>query len=290
MDALLDSSTRSKTAICASAVDVIRVVERLMKVLFGQPGYAPPAHAGDEQNLIMVAARPAPADVIQFKQHQFASFITGSGRHYRRTPRSWRVGLNIPSIVWHCTARQLIRENELLIVDGTQGVIIVDPDPQALAVGQLLRQHQRELERRCWPSATPARPRLPPTRSRSNCMPTSSCRMTSRARAANGAMGIGLFRTEFLFLNRDNLPDEDEHRRSASAGRARNGRAAGHYPHLRPRRGQANQRRGFDGHQPGAGPARDLAVADRAADVPRAAARDAARVALRQAENTRFRC
>src|SRR3954451_11592733 len=93
----------------------------------------------------MVAHDLSPADVIQFKHHQFASFITdlgGSTSHTAIVARS----LNIPSIVALHHARQLIRENELLIVDGTQGVIIVDPDPQALAEYKL-RQHQFELER-----------------------------------------------------------------------------------------------------------------------------------------------
>ena len=187
--------------------DVMQVVERLMKVLFGQPGYAPPDRAGDEQNLIMVAHDLSPADVIQFKHHQFASFITdlgGSTSHTAIVARS----LNIPSIVALHHARQLIRENELLIVDGTQGVIIVDPDPQALAEYKL-RQHQWDLERQ-------KLKRLRDTRATTldafEVQLQANIELPDDIGGAreNGAMGIGLFRTEFLFLNRDNLPDEDE--------------------------------------------------------------------------------
>src|SRR6476620_9151830 len=146
MDSLLDQFDQIEDGYLRERkADVIQVVERLMKVLFGQPGYAPPAHAGDEQNLIMVAHDLSPADVIQFKQHQFASFITdlgGTTSHTAIVARS----LNIPSIVALHHARQLIRENELLIVDGTQGVVIVDPDTQALSEYEL-RQHQFDLER-----------------------------------------------------------------------------------------------------------------------------------------------
>src|SRR6187402_474787 len=146
MDALLDQFDQIEDGYLRERkADVIQVVERLMKVLFGQPGYAPPAHAGDEQNLIMVAHDLSPADVIQFKQHQFASFITdlgGTTSHTAIVARS----LNIPSIVALHHARQLIRENELLIVDGTQGIVIVDPDEQALAEYKL-RRHQWEIER-----------------------------------------------------------------------------------------------------------------------------------------------
>ena len=187
--------------------DVVQVVERLLKVLFGQPGYTPPPSADDEKNLILVAHDLSPADVIQFKQHQFASFITdlgGTTSHTAIVARS----LNIPSIVALHHARQLVRENELIIIDGTLGVIIVDPDPQALAEYKL-RQHQWELERK-------KLKRLRDTRA------TTLDQVEVELQAnielpddvtdvrENGATGIGLFRTEFLFLNRDNLPDEDE--------------------------------------------------------------------------------
>lgn len=187
--------------------DVIQVVERLMKVLYGQPGYAPPDRAGDEQNLIMVAHDLSPADVIQFKQHQFASFITdlgGTTSHTAIVARS----LNIPSIVALHHARRLIRENELLIVDGTQGVIIVDPDTQVLAEYKL-RQNQWDLERR---KLKRLRDTLAKTLDEIEVQLQANIELPDDIAGAreNGAMGIGLFRTEFLFLNRDNLPDEEE--------------------------------------------------------------------------------
>jgi len=187
--------------------DVIQVAERVMKTLLGQPGYAPAPAADGEESLILVAHDLSPADVIQFKQHQFASFITdlgGTTSHTAIVARS----LNIPSVVALHHARQLIVENDLLIVDGTQGVVIVDPDPQALAEYKL-RQHQWDIERR-------KLRRLRDTRA------ITLDRVAVELQAnielpedvgqvqENGAEGIGLFRTEFLFLNRDDLPGEDE--------------------------------------------------------------------------------
>lgn len=186
--------------------DVIQVVERVMKALLGLPGYAPPQTDGSRK-LILVARDLSPADVVQFKQHHFASFITdvgGTTSHTAVVARS----LNIPSIVALHHARQLIREDELLIVDGTQGVVIVDPDPQALAEYRL-RQRAFDLERlklkrlRYMRATTldgltielQANIELPDD--------------VNQARE-NGATGIGLFRSEFLFLNRNQLPDEDE--------------------------------------------------------------------------------
>jgi len=188
--------------------DVLQVVERLMKALGGQPGYVPPPPKADSaQNHILVARDLSPADVVQFKQHQFASFITdlgGSTSHTAVVARS----LALPSIVALHTARQLIRENELIIVDGTQGVVIVDPDERVLAEYRL-RQREFDLERQ-------KLKRLKDTRAvtldgvevelQANIeLPED----VAEARE-NGAIGIGLFRSEFLFLNRLDLPDEDE--------------------------------------------------------------------------------
>jgi len=207
MDALLAQfDTIENAYLRERKADVIQVVQRVLKALSGQPGHLPPPAAA-EHDLILVAHDLSPADVVQFKQHQFASFITdlgGTTSHTAVVARS----LNIPSIVALHRARQLIRENELLIVDGTRGVVIVDPDQQVLAEYQL-RQHQFDIERqklkrlKDTPAATldgiavelHANIELPDDVVQA---------------MENGATGIGLFRSEFLFLNRNGLPDEDE--------------------------------------------------------------------------------
>ena len=186
--------------------DVRQVVERVMKSLLGHPGYTPPQTA-DGRQLILVEHDLSPADVVQFKQHHFASFITdlgGTTSHTAVVARS----LNIPSIVALHHARQLIRENEVVIVDGTQGVVIVDPDDQALAEYQL-RQHQFDLERLKLKRLrhTPAM-----TLDGSGVELHANIELPDDVVQAreNGATGIGLFRSEFLFLNRNQLPGEDE--------------------------------------------------------------------------------
>jgi phosphotransferase system enzyme I (PtsI) len=186
--------------------DVIQVVERIIKALSGHPGYLPPK-AEDGQSLILVAHDLSPADVVHFKQHRFASFITdlgGTTSHTAVVARS----LNIPCIVALHHARQLIRENELVIIDGTQGVVIVDPDPQALSEYQL-RQHQFELERL---KLRRLRHMRATTLDGTSVELHANIELPDDVNQAkeNGATGIGLFRSEFLFLNRSQLPDEDE--------------------------------------------------------------------------------
>ncbi len=145
--------------------------------------------------------------MILFKQHQFAGFVTDLGGVTSHTAIVAR-SLNLPAIVGLHHARQMIREGELLIADGSAGVLIVNPDRQVLAEYQL-RQGQFELERqklkrlRTTPAATlegvavelQANIELPEDVEHA---------------LDSGAMGVGLFRSEFLFLNRDDLPDEDE--------------------------------------------------------------------------------
>jgi phosphoenolpyruvate-protein phosphotransferase (PTS system enzyme I) len=208
MDALLAQFDEIEDAYLRERrADVFQVVERVLKALTGQPGYVPPPSAGSNGAVVLVARDLSPADVVQFKQHQFASFITdlgGTTSHTAVVARS----LNIPSIVALHTARQLIRENDLVIVDGTQGVVIVDPDPQALAEYQL-RQRQFDLERQ-------KLKRLRNTRTATldgvDVELHANIELPSDVMQAkeNGATGIGLFRSEFLFLGRSELPDEDE--------------------------------------------------------------------------------
>jgi len=208
MDALLGQFDQIEdTYLSERKADVIQVVERLLKALLGHPGYVPPPAMDGGERLILVARDLSPADVIQFRQHQFASFITdlgGATSHTAIVARS----LNIPSIVALHHARQLIRENELLIVDGTQGMVVVDPDPQALAEYQL-RQHQWELERR---KLKRLRDTRATTLDQIDIELQANIELPDDVEQVReyGATGIGLFRTEFLFLNRDGLPDEDE--------------------------------------------------------------------------------
>jgi len=185
--------------------DVQQVVERVLKAMLGtghQP--APPEH---EEDIIVVAHDFSPADMILFKQHQFAGFVTDLGGVTSHTAIVAR-SLNLPAIVGLHHARQMIRESELLIVDGSAGVLIVNPDRQVLAEYQL-RRSQFELERqklkRLKTTASATLEGVPVELQANIELPED----VEQALDA-GAMGVGLFRTEFLFLNRDDLPDEDE--------------------------------------------------------------------------------
>ena len=186
--------------------DVMQVVERVLLALIGHPGHAPAARS-DEKELIVVAHDLSPADMILFKQHQFAGFVTDLGGVTSHTAILAR-SLNIPAIVGLHHARQLIREDELLIVDGIEGVLIVNPDQQVLSEYQL-RKRQIDLERQKLKRlrTTPAS-----TLDGSDVELHANIELPQDMEKVHesGATGIGLFRSEFLFLNRGDLPTEDE--------------------------------------------------------------------------------
>ncbi len=186
--------------------DIEQVVERVLKTLAGGNA-APEPPASAEGNLIVVAHDLSPADMILFKRHKFGGFVTDVGGVTSHTAIVAR-SLNIPALVGLHHARQMIRENDVLIVDGIQGVLVVDPD--AVVLGEYrLRQSQHGLERQ--------------KLKRLKSTPSATLDGTPVELFANielpqdlgdvqdsGAQGVGLFRTEFLFMNRKVLPTEDE--------------------------------------------------------------------------------
>lgn len=185
--------------------DVVQVVERVIKALLGHPGQV--AVTRQEQSIILVAHDLSPADAIQFKQHQFAAFITDVGGVTSHTAILAR-SLNIPSIVALHHARDLIHDGELIIIDGGQGVVIVNPDKDTLAEYRL-RQEQWELEQQKLKRLKQTRAVTldgTPVELHANIEVPDD---VVQSRAA-GATGVGLYRTEFLFMNRREWPTEDE--------------------------------------------------------------------------------
>jgi len=185
--------------------DVVQVVERVLKRLMGKPGSLPTSVA--EERTILVAHDLSPADVIQFKQHHFAAFLTDVGGVTSHTAIVAR-SLAVPAVVATHNARQMIHDGEMLIVDGTSHVVIVNPDRSVLSEYRL-KQSELDLERqklkrlRGKPAETIDGHRV---ELHANIeLPGDLAQVLE-----SGASGVGLFRSEFLFLNRAGLPTEDE--------------------------------------------------------------------------------
>ena len=198
-DQIEDSYLRERKA------DVVQVAERVLKRLMGRPGTIPPA--GVEEQTILVAHDLSPADVIQFKQHHFAAFLTDLGGITSHTAIVAR-GLNVPAVVATHNARQLIRDGEMMIVDGSNHVVIVNPDRAVLAEYRL-KQNEFDLARQ---KLRRLRSKRADTLDGIHVELHANIELPDDIEQAlkNGATGIGLFRSEFLFLNRTGLPSEDE--------------------------------------------------------------------------------
>ncbi|MFA4969793.1 MAG: phosphoenolpyruvate--protein phosphotransferase [Sulfuritalea sp.] len=187
--------------------DIVQVVERVLRILQGKPRKLAKRKSATDDDLIVVANDLSPADTIQFKSLKIGGFVTdlgGTTSHTAIVARS----LAIPAVVGMQHARPLIQDDDLLIVDGTRGVLIVDPDTGVLAEYRL-RKTALELERSKLKRLVTARSR---TLDGEDVELHANIELPQDAERAKevGADGVGLFRTEFLFMNRDELPDEDE--------------------------------------------------------------------------------
>ena len=158
--------------------------------------------------LVLIAHDLSPADMLQFKQSVFAGFITDVGGKTSHTAIVAR-SMDIPAVVGARTASQLVRQDDWVIIDGDAGVVIIDPSPIILAEYGF-KQRQVELERGRLSRLlnTPA-----VTMDGEKIQLLANIEMPEDAQGAlkAGALGVGLFRTEFLFMGRQSrLPDEEE--------------------------------------------------------------------------------
>lgn len=203
--------------------DLEQVVERLLRALdktSGEPlspvvgglsAVGGPPGARDfagEDPLVLVSNDIAPADMLQFKRSVFTGFVTDVGGKTSHTAIVAR-SLDIPAVVGAREASRIVRQDDWLIIDGDLGVVIVNPSAIILEEYRF-RQRQSELER-----ARLARLRYTPAVTldgeRVELLANIELPGDAHSALSAGALGVGLFRSEFLFMNRDGeLPDEEE--------------------------------------------------------------------------------
>ncbi|MBP9712640.1 MAG: phosphoenolpyruvate--protein phosphotransferase [Sterolibacterium sp.] len=187
--------------------DIVQLVERLLKVLMGKPRKIGKRKGREDDAIIIVAHDLAPADTIQFKRLSIGGFVTdlgGATSHTAIVARS----LAIPAVVGLHHARPLVRDDDLLIIDGARGILIVNPDDRVLEEYRL-RQSALEIERHKLKRLRTART---VTLDGEDVQLYANIELPQDIEKVKeaGAAGVGLFRTEFLFMNRDELPCEDE--------------------------------------------------------------------------------
>ncbi|WP_435695323.1 phosphoenolpyruvate--protein phosphotransferase [Uruburuella suis] len=186
--------------------DMLQVVERIHNNLVGQSN-----ELNLETNLledtVLIAHDLSPADTVHFKEQRIAGFVTDAGGPTSHTAILGR-SLDIPSVIGLRNARDLISENEWVIVDGINGVLIINPDDTVLAE---YRGHMREYKNRKR-ALNKLKKTAATTEDGLNIELLANIESTEDIKQLHGAGadGVGLFRSEYLYLNRDTLPTEDE--------------------------------------------------------------------------------
>ncbi|KIF83032.1 phosphoenolpyruvate--protein phosphotransferase [Noviherbaspirillum autotrophicum] len=192
--------------------DIQQVGERVLKVLTGSAN-ALPAGDGSEGagRMIVVAHDISPADMLRFKDRAFGGFVTDLGGQNSHTAIVAR-SLDIPAVVGMYNASMLIRQDDWVIIDGDAGVVIVDPTPAVLEQyrerqARLLRERKKLGKLKKMPAVTKDGTEITLL---ANIELPEDCTAAMEA----GAMGVGLFRSEYLFMGRagfvNKLPSEDE--------------------------------------------------------------------------------
>ncbi|ANJ71214.1 phosphoenolpyruvate--protein phosphotransferase [Ralstonia insidiosa] len=191
--------------------DIEQVVERILKALAGAPALAPaPVAVGcdPDAGMIVVAHDIAPADMLQFRGQTFAGFVTDLGGRTSHTAIVAR-SLDIPAAVGVHNASALIRQDDVIVIDGDNGIVIVDPSDVILEEYRHRRSEgelqKKRLERlRHTPTVTLDGTQI-------DLLANIEMPEDAAAAVKAGAVGVGLFRSEFLFMNRRGaLPDEEE--------------------------------------------------------------------------------
>jgi phosphotransferase system enzyme I (PtsI) len=154
-----------------------------------------------------VADDLTPADTVLLQHQGVIAFITESGGPLSHTAIMAR-SLGIPAVVGVRHARRMLRNDEQIIVDGEQGAVLADATEQILGY---YRQRQervasyfRNLDR------LKDKPAVTEDGYRIQLMANIELPEDLEAVTSASAAGIGLYRTEFLYMNRNSLPDEDE--------------------------------------------------------------------------------
>jgi len=185
--------------------DLRQIGHRVLENLAGRPV---DSIAAIRDPVVIVAHDLSPADTAQILKSPVLGFATDVGSRTSHTAITAR-SLGIPAVVGVEGATEEYRTAETVIVDGEEGIVVFDPTEEALREyldrRKAYAQRTRDLAKFA---------RLPTvTRDGKTLLLLANIEFPEEADVAlrSGAYGVGLYRTEFLFLNRKDLPSEEEH-------------------------------------------------------------------------------
>lgn len=188
--------------------DIYHVVYRIQRVLLNQ---APMRHEIPDSRLrgyIILAEDLTPADAVLMQHHGIAAFATEGGGPTSHTAILAR-SLGIPSIVGLHEARCYAQEDDLAIIDGANGVVLIAPDEKTLAH----YKKRQQADKRHYAKLITLKEKPTVTQDGIVIELSANIELPGDFAAVRevGARGVGLYRTEFMYMNRETPPDEEEH-------------------------------------------------------------------------------
>jgi len=188
--------------------DIRQVVDRIQKNLMGIAPISSTDISDEFSDPIIVSRDLAPADTLAMKSRNIRGILTSLGSPISHSSILAR-SLGIPAVVGLHAATRYIRHGDKLIVDGRNGDVIISPDKKTLTAYRKLKkqtlQHTRKLD------ALIKSPAVTQDGERISLLANIDLPQDTRHALNVKAAGIGLFRTEFLYLNQQDMPTESDH-------------------------------------------------------------------------------
>ena len=164
--------------------------------------------SGIGDNAIVIARDLSPADTMQMRVEKIQGFATDMGGKTSHTAIVARA-YQIPAVVGLEKITTEVRTGDVVVIDGTAGAVIVNPDPEIIRRYEDKKRHYETIEDSLLKHAR--KPAV--TLDRHRVLIGANIEFTEEIASAvqHGTDGIGLYRTEFIYINRDRLPTEEEH-------------------------------------------------------------------------------
>jgi len=187
--------------------DVEHVVSQIQDYLRG-PQEQPKHFGEDFSGCVIIADDITPADAILLRHQGAAAFVTEFGGPMSHTAILAR-SLNVPAVVGVHDVTRYVHHGETIVVDGETGTVLTDVDDTVL---YFYRERLRAIDkRRQQLRSLVAEPSLSADGIEVTLLVNLELPEDIAAAKANRPAGVGLYRTEFLYMNREDLPDEEEH-------------------------------------------------------------------------------
>tara|TARA_B100000953_G_scaffold143316_1_gene118606 strand:+ start:237 stop:1943 length:1707 start_codon:yes stop_codon:yes gene_type:complete len=188
--------------------DVDHVVNRILRVLLKQKPLLEEIPDEHLKSKVIVADDLTPADTVLMQHYGIAAFATEFGGSTSHTAILAR-NLRIPAVVGLHNAKKLVKNDDVAILDGSSGIVLINPDKNVL---NYYRKKQKEVKKyysslkKIKDAPAKSIDGIPITLMANIELPDDFETVRDV-----GAAGVGLYRTEFLYMNRNTPPDEEEH-------------------------------------------------------------------------------